>query len=157
MLNSKLLIFFVCVLSLLATDPAISQDYCFEDAGKQYDVSPLILWAISKKESGFNPSAINFNQNGTYDYCHMQINSSWAAELGEKVWASIGDPCQCTMVGAWILSRCIKNYGYSWKAVGCYHSQNQHNSVKYSWRICDELNKHEHVAKIKIVAVTPLR
>jgi soluble lytic murein transglycosylase-like protein len=147
MSKPKFLIYIASAWFLLAPHLAFSQDYCFEEAGKQYGIAPVLLWAISKEESLFNPYAINLNRNGTYDYCHMQINSSWAKEVGEDVWASLGDPCQCTMVGAWILSRCIKDYGYSWEAVGCYHSKNKQNSVKYSWRICDELNKHEHTLK----------
>ncbi len=130
MLNFKLTIIVFCVLSLLTPRLALSQDYCFEEAGKQYGISPLLLWAISREESGFNPSAINFNRNGSYDYCHMQINSSWASEIGEEVWASLGDPCQCTMTGAWILARCIKNNSYTWKAVGCYHAKNEEKECR---------------------------
>lgn len=131
----KLHIFAICVLSWLTPHIGISQDYCFEEAGKQYGISPLILWAISREESGFNPSAININHNGSYDYCHMQINSAWASEVGKNVWASLRDPCQCTMAGAWILSQCIKDNGYTWKAVGCYNAKSEEKRVGYSWKI----------------------
>ncbi len=140
MLDLKFPIFVFCVLSWLTPHLALSQDYCFEEAGKQYSISPLLLWAISRQESGFNPSAINHNRNGSYDYCHMQINSAWAFEVGEKVWASLGDPCQCTMIGAWILARCIRDLGYTWQAVGCYHTKNRTIGVQYAWKINHALN-----------------
>ncbi len=130
------------------TDFALPLDYCFEDAGKIYNISPALLWAISKEESRFNPYAINFNANGTYDYGHMQINSWWADKVGSDVWATLGDPCQCTMAGAWILSQCIKRHGYTWEAVGCYHSKKDQKMVGYSWKIFSAL-KNE-LRKIKI-------
>jgi hypothetical protein len=147
MLKLKFLICIAGVRLLFAPHLAFSQDYCFEEAGKQYGISPILLWVISKEESGFNPCAINFNRNGTYDYCHMQINSSWVTEIGEDVWASLGDPCQCTMVGAWILSRCIRDYGYTWEAVGCYHTKNKFKRVGYSWKIYDALSKYGLISK----------
>jgi soluble lytic murein transglycosylase-like protein len=139
----KLSIHIFCVLLLLTPHLAISQDFCFEEAGKLYGISPLLLWAISREESGFNPSAINFNRNGSYDYCHMQINSSWASEIGEEVWASLGDPCQCTMTGAWILSLCVGTYGYNWEAVGCYHATESRKRVSYSWKIYRAMDPRE--------------
>jgi len=137
--------FIICLAGvLLSTTPysAFSDDYCFEEAGKQYGIAPELLWAISKEESGFKPHALNINRNGTYDYCHMQINSSWASKVGENTWASLADTCQCTKVGAWILSQCINDHGYTWEAVGCYHAKNMFKRVGYSWRIFDKLDKH---------------
>jgi hypothetical protein len=126
---------------------AFSQDYCFEEAGKLYGISPALLWAISREESGFNPSAINYNRNGSYDYCHMQVNSVWASEVGERVWGSLGDPCQCTITGAWILSKCIKLYGYTWQAVGCYHAKSEEKRMTYSWKVHRGLIKHGIMAQ----------
>lgn len=118
-----------------------AQDYCFEAAGNQYGIAPVLLWSLSDVESQFDPHAININDNGTYDYCHMQINSSWAAVLGKDLWASLGDPCQCTKVGAWILSKCIEKHGLTWEAVGCYHSkkQNSMRRVRYAWKVYSAL------------------
>ncbi len=130
-----------CILVFGAPHSAVSQDYCFEKAGNQFGIAPALLWAISKAESRFNPHALNFNRNGSYDYCHMQINSSWAREIGETAWTSLGDPCQCTEVGAWILSRCIRDYGYTWQAVGCYHAKDKKKRVSYSWKIYNVLKK----------------
>jgi len=147
MFNLKLFIHFIGICLLFMPLSAFSQNYCFEEAGRQYDIAPVLLWAISKEESRFNPYAINFNRDGTYDYCHMQINSRWVSEIGENVWASLGDPCQCTKVGAWILSRCIKEYGYSWEAVGCYHAKDKQKRVSYSWKIYNELSNDGYLSK----------
>jgi soluble lytic murein transglycosylase-like protein len=141
MLKLKFLICIAGVWLLFAPHLAFSQDYCFEESGKQFGISPVLLWAISQEESMFNPYAINLNRNGTYDYCHMQINSSWANEVGDDVWASLGDPCQCTKVGAWILSQCIKDHGYTWEAVGCYHAKNKIKRIQYAWKIHEALKK----------------
>ena len=143
MQNFKFPIVVFCVLSWLTPHLALSQNYCFEEAGKQYGISPMLLWAISREESGFNPFAINYNRNGSYDFCHMQINSAWAAEVGEEVWASLVDPCQCTKVGAWVLSQCVRRYGYSWEAVGCYHSVNHGKRMAYSWKIYRSIERRE--------------
>lgn len=115
---------------------AFCVDYCFEEAGNQYGVAPELLWSIAKVETPrFDTQAVNVNTNGTYDYCHMQLNSSWAPKLGAEVWASLGVPCQCTKAGAWVLSQCIKNHGYTWEAVGCYHTRNKQKRVQYAWKI----------------------
>lgn len=132
-----LIIFYSGIFSFGLAGSAYSQDYCFEEAGELYGISPALLWAISKEESGFDPYAINVNKNGTYDYGHMQINSWWADKIGAAVWDSLGDPCQCTKVGAWILSQCISGYSYTWEAIGCYNAKSKNKRVGYAWKIHD--------------------
>ncbi len=96
-------------------------EMCFQEAAHEFKIAPEILKAISKVESGHNPRAINYNKNGSVDFGHMQINSVWRKELKEK-YKYLGSPCYNTRVGAWILDRCIKQYGYNYKAVACYHT-----------------------------------
>lgn len=109
--------------------------FCFNQAGEMYNVSPVVLWAISKVESNFNNVAINYNNNGYgYDYCHMQINSRWYASL-KHVWNNLSDPCFCTKVGAWILSQCIQKYGNTWDAIGCYNAKSKNKRIKYASKI----------------------
>ncbi len=112
----------------------LSFSYCFEEAGRLYNVSPHLLYTIAKVESNFNPRAINRNKDGTYDVGLMQINSRWKRVLGEK-WKYIYDPCFNTKVGAWILSQCINRYGYTWEAIGCYNARSKYKRVKYSWKV----------------------
>jgi len=101
---------------------APSHAFCFHEAGQRYAISPALLKAIAKAESNLNPSATNHNGNRTVDVGLMQINSIWADKLGDT-WNHLFDPCTNVMVGAWILSRCIQDYGSIWQAVGCYHSR----------------------------------
>jgi len=129
--------FFLLIFLLL---PDSGSAFCFQEAGQRYQVSPWLLWAISKSESAFDPSAINHNNNGTVDVGLMQINSIWADQLG-KTWNSLNDPCTNVMAGAWILSQCMQDYGYTWKAVGCYHSRTPERRDAYALRIATILEQ----------------
>lgn len=51
-------------------------------AAQQYGVPTNIALGIAAHESGFNPSAINNNTNGTSDYGVMQLNTSTLQTLG---------------------------------------------------------------------------
>lgn len=119
----------------LTTDP-----YCFTQAEQRYAVSGQLLRAISKVESNHQPYAVNWNKNKSYDYCHMQINSSWVPTIGIDAWNQLSDPCYCTMVGAWILSQCIKSLGYTWEAVGCYNAKTKSKAIIYSKKVEKALN-----------------
>ncbi len=114
--------------------PIFAQAFCFHEAGQRYAVSPWLLWAIAKAESDLNPSATHHNRNGTVDVGLMQINSIWSDQLG-STWASLDDPCTNVMAGAWVLSQCVQDYGYTWQAVGCYHSRTPTRRDAYAARI----------------------
>ncbi len=120
--------------------PVASQAFCFEEAGQRYGVSPWLLLAIAKAESSLNPSVEHHNRNGTIDVGLMQINSIWAEPLG-KAWGSLNDPCTNVMAGAWILRQCMRDYGYTWKAVGCYHSRTPERRDAYALRIANILEQ----------------
>jgi len=120
-----------------------SHAFCFEEAGEIYGIAPAVLRAIAKGESNFNPTAVNSNADGSYDYGLMQINSRWYRVLGHQAWMSLSDPCRNVKVGAWILSKCIQRYGYNWTAVGCYNSQTPHQMAVYAQTIFKVLQK-EH-------------
>lgn len=113
--------------------------FCFEEAGRLYNLPPELLVSIAKQESGLRPDAINKNANGSYDYGVMQINSCWAKTLGPELWASLGDPCTNVKVGAWILRKCIDDYGYNWRAIGCYNSRTPGKNEAYARRIAAKL------------------
>ena len=116
-----------------------AENFCFAEAGEIYNISPELLWGIAKHESGLNPRAINWNTNGTYDYGVMQINSSWERMLGREKWAMMTDPCMNIKTGAWILRQCINDYGYGWKAVGCYNSRSPGKGDKYARKVAGTL------------------
>ena len=150
--NAKLL-FAVAALTLaLGTDASA---FCFEEAGLQYGINPQILRAIAKVESNFNPAAVNYNTNGTYDFGLMQINTIWAPTIGKERWNSLGDPCNSVKTGAWILSMCMEKYGYTWKAIGCYNSQTPDKRDKYSKKVFDQLQRVKPLKQE--AAYTPLK
>lgn len=121
--------------------------FCYEEAGAMYGIAPRLLWTISKGESNFNPAAVNYNTNGSYDFGLMQINSSWAPTLRKMgiSWKSLADPCTNVKVGAWVLAQCVQDYGYTWTAVGCYNSRTPSKRDRYAARIA-RLMSREHVA-----------
>jgi soluble lytic murein transglycosylase-like protein len=67
----------------------------------------------------------------------MQINSWWVKKkkISPALWQSLGDPCVNVKVGAWILSQCIQEHGYTWKAVGCYNAVTEWKQEKYAREI----------------------
>jgi soluble lytic murein transglycosylase-like protein len=109
--------------------------FCFNEAGVLFDIPPRLLQAIAKVESNYDPAAVHWNSDGSYDYGLMQINSRWASRLGEDVWSTIGDPCANIMVGAGILADLIERYGYVWKSVGYYNSRNKKRQKRYIDRV----------------------
>ena len=125
--------FLAVILVVLASQHVWA--FCFEEAGGKYGVSPQLLWAIAKTESRFNPGAVNYNKNGSFDYGLMQVNSSWYGKLGHERWMRLGDACYNVQVGAWILSQCVRRYGYSWMAVGCYNGISKDKSAAYANRV----------------------
>jgi soluble lytic murein transglycosylase-like protein len=125
---------FLVVALLLLTSHHVCA-FCFEEAGGKYGVSPQLLWAIAKTESRFNPVAVNYNKNGSFDYGLMQVNSSWYSELGSQRWMSLSDACYNVQVGAWILGQCVQRYGYTWAAVGCYNGISKDKGAAYANKI----------------------
>ena len=138
---------------LLLTGTAASA-FCFKEAGDRYNINPLVLYAIAKQESKFNPKAVNKNTDGSYDFSMMQINSSHLQELariGISERDLVNNPCLSVNIGAWYLARNIKMYGQDtngfWSAVGAYNagtSKNNHNKrMNYAWLI------YKHMASAK--------
>lgn len=97
---------------------------CFSEAGERYGITPVLLRAIAEVESGLDPRAMHVNGNDTADIGLMQINSWWIPVLEqygiepEDLW----DPCLNIGVGAWILAGNVRQFGYSWQAVGAYNA-----------------------------------
>lgn len=100
--------------------------FCFDEAGKFYNVNPILLKAIAYTESSLNEKAINYNNsNGTVDYGLMQINSFWFPKL-EKLGISkeevINNSCTNVFVGAWVLAQNFESHGEGWLSVGAYNA-----------------------------------
>ncbi len=108
---------------LVPTSYSANLDECFEYAGKSFSISPVLLKCIGTVESGLNQNARNKDSDGTIDVGIMQINSSWIKTISWGNWVKAKtDACYNIYVGAWILSKCVKRYGYTWRAVGCYNA-----------------------------------
>ncbi len=107
---------------------------CFASAGARQHVSPTVLRAIAWQESHGNAGAIHRNANGSIDYGMMQINSVHLPALSHYgVSASdLMDPCASVFVAAWYLHRMVAKYGYTWEAVGAYHSETPAERDRYA-------------------------
>ena len=131
------------LLGITVASSGTAEAFCFDEAGTMYGISPLLLRIISKGESNFNPVALNYNANGSYDFGLMQINSSWAPTLKKMgiSWNTLADPCTNVKVGAWVLAQCVSDYGYTWPAVGCYNSRTPSKRDRYASRIARLIDK----------------
>lgn len=102
-----------------------SKAHCWEKVGARYKVDPLLLKAIAWKESRGKADAIGSKlKDGNRALGMMQINTIHLPELKkfgiDK--AHLFKPCVSQEVGAWVLSSCIRQFGNTWKAVGCYYT-----------------------------------
>ena len=84
--------------------PAVYQPL-FQSAGQAYGVDPVLLAAVAKQESGFNPAA----QSSAGALGIMQLMPATAAGLG----VSPLDPASAISGGAQLLSSYLGNYGGS--------------------------------------------
>jgi lysozyme-related protein Hpa2 len=107
---------------------------CFASAGAYQHVSPTVLRAIAWQESHGNAGAIHRNTNGSVDYGMMQINSVHLSALSHYGVSAgdLMDPCASVFVAAWYLHRMVAKYGYTWKAVGAYHSETPAERDRYA-------------------------
>lgn len=115
--------------------------FCFEDAGRAYGISPVLLENIAKVESNLNPKAMHKNYNGSYDIGLMQINSFWIKIFNLNTDELLNNPCANTMVGAHVLRQCIDKHGYTWEAVGCYNAMNRGKRINYAWKVFSKLKE----------------
>lgn len=116
---------------------AMDKNHCWFEAAEYHGVNPWLLMSIAYVESGFNPKAINKNKNGSTDVGMMQINSIWFPVLKKYNINRdmLNNPCYATYVGAWILSKNIDRYGYTWRAIGSYNSANLKKGHIYAKKV----------------------
>lgn len=132
--NIAVLLLFSCCLT-----PVVLNAFCFEEAGRQFGISPALLENIARLESDLRPGAVNRNRNGSTDIGLMQVNSYWIRTLGLDSGDLLSDPCYNTKTGARILKKCIDRYGYNWEAVGCYNATSGDKKIRYSWKVYNRL------------------
>lgn len=98
---------------------------CWQTAGDKHHIDPLLLYAIAEVESALNPRAINYNNDGSTDIGLMQINSSHLPQLAKQgitMRRLQDDVCLSIHTGASILAGFIRQFGYSWQAIGAYNA-----------------------------------
>lgn len=104
--------------------PVIAQD-CFEMAGRDYQIEPDLLRAISFRESSWRDNALNIVSQNEYAVGKMQIHSqnfSHLAQFGITPRQLYTDSCLNIYTGAYYLAIAFKRWGYSWRAVGAYNA-----------------------------------
>ena len=133
-------------LTLLPAGPAHA---CWETAAARYGVSSELLYAIARTESNLDPAAIGRNRDGSRDIGLMQINSSWLPTLalhgiGEH---ELLEPCTSIQVGAWILAGNVQRLGYTWDAVGAYHTASPTRRRAYAERVYRQIAEVSRTAQ----------
>ena len=110
---------------------------CINQAALEYYVPATLIISVLTTENG-KVGLASLNQNGTYDYGPMQINTIWIKEVkkyGYTREAIQYDPCVNVAVGTWILSQAIANGGNLWQGVGNYHSHTFDKNITYQAKV----------------------
>ncbi|EKS6646042.1 lytic transglycosylase domain-containing protein [Enterobacter hormaechei] len=129
--------------------------FCFQEAGARYHIDPLLLRAMTKVESGFNPQAVNYNRDHhgkvtSTDYGLMQINSSHIPELRalgiiRSRQDLLTNTCLNVQIGAWILAKSLKRCGVTWQCLGSYNAGfaegNSARRMVYARRVYDSYRR----------------
>lgn len=77
----------------------------------------------------------------------MQINRVWLKKIYKYGYSieNLFDRCNSIIIGAWILSQCISEFGNSWRAIDCYHKgkAGAKNWSSYTKTVCRYLYGRE--------------
>ncbi|MDH0867278.1 lytic transglycosylase domain-containing protein [Mitsuaria sp. GD03876] len=128
-------------------------DRCFLAAGQRYGVSPLLLKAIARQESGLDPAARHRNADGSTDTGLMQINSAWLPTLARHGVreSDLQDPCANILVGAWILGSNFRTMGPTVQALGAYNARDPAKRQAYARQVL------RHYAALRDALSPPVR
>lgn len=138
-MNRPLTALLGAVVIAIVVTPAARAD-CFATAAEKYGIARELLRAIAQVESAFDPTAVRINR-GSYDIGIMQINSRWLPMLQRHGIGAVDlyDACTNIDVGSWILANEIARHGYTWTAVGHYHSPTRGRQRGYIGRVARAL------------------
>lgn len=131
-------ILLLCCFKLNAAD-------CFDLAGRDYNIDPDLLRAISWNESRFDQKVTARNSDGSYDTGAMQINSqhfSALAAFGITRAHIENDVCMNIYTGAYILAGAFRKWGVNWQSVGAYNAGFRQNERQ-------ALRRYEYARKIE--------
>lgn len=110
---------------------------CINKAAITYHVPAKLIISVLAVEGG-EVGMASPNNNGTYDYGPMQINTIWLDKIkpyGYTKEMIQYDPCANVMVGAWILSMNIADASELWQGVGGYHSYTPYLNHTYRHKV----------------------
>lgn len=110
---------------------------CINQAAIAYHVPASLIISVLTVEGG-DVGTASPNNNGTFDYGPMQINSIWLDKIrpyGYTREQLKNDPCINVLVGAWILSTNIADSDNLWHGVGGYHSYTPHLNHSYQNKV----------------------
>ena len=154
---------FLISLAPAAYAATVSDDVlaCFNHASEQHNIPVELLLSIAEVESGLRPLALNRGgsallprnreqadqvveewgkQRTTFDVGIMQVNRWWFEKYAEPYGKGL-DPCFNIDFGARILTMAIRDYGFTWQAVGRYHSPTTWRQESYARKIFTRLSK----------------
>ncbi|VDZ80635.1 pilin-like protein [Salmonella bongori] len=114
---------------------------CFELAGRDANIDPMLLRAVAWQESGLNYRITGSNAlagfGKGYGYGLMQIDSQhllFLKKYGITKENLINDICLNIYVGAYIMAVAFNKFGENWKAVGAYNAGFKENSKQQERR-----------------------
>ncbi|MGE3342282.1 MAG: lytic transglycosylase domain-containing protein [Vicinamibacterales bacterium] len=114
---------------------------CIVPAALHMRVDPYVLRSIFRVESGLDPSAVNYNANGSFDKGLAQTNSQHfgrLARLGVKP-EDLADACVSSYVGAMHLREAMDRYGNTWPGIATYHSKTPYFNRRYQILLNNEM------------------
>ncbi len=120
---------------------SMAMAFCYEQAGREYGVDPLLLQAIASVESNFQKDAVQTTDGITYRGL-MQISSFHMGKLRTRLVdeGKLFEPCLNVRVGAWVLRDAINTFGERWRAVGAYGA---------GFGAKQEIARHKYALKVK--------
>jgi len=98
---------------------------CFNKAGKDFGIDPLLLKAIAIKESSLISGSLNYVSHDSYALGLMQIHSQhkdFLAKLGISTTELRYNDCLNIYTGAFFLKKGFDKWGRTWRAVGAYNA-----------------------------------
>ena len=156
------LLFFLVPRSCLGAEEVVaSPSACFQQAADRHNIPAELLIAVAEAESGLSPLAMNragaailphsrseaesilrriAGDRATFDVGIMQVNRWWFEKYGVPYEKGL-DVCFNVDFGARILAMSIKDHGFTWEAVGSYHSPTGWRKAAYAQLIFTRLSR----------------
>ena len=125
------------LFAVLLIQSATTLALCFDRAGEEFGVDPLLLRAIASVESSMDPMAVGPDGR---DLGLMQVRDIHITDLEQRFGLSITrehlfEPCFNVRMGAWVLATRIQRYGPIWEAVGSYNARSRDKRDRYIARV----------------------